>query len=204
MEDKYDYRKYYSRQVGKLPPDVANKLNFDLAKIFLPYKFPASEGYTFDLTECFVIGDIKIYKDGKFYTLIESECRRPDQYIKIYNYSWNANIIQKNGHKDKSKISLKHNLQNESEPIQLLYFIFDQDEAIDCVEQNILPKSYVSFNYDDRVRNLKFKLESSVDANGETFWEFKAKLPYKLAFRNTLNDDNTYIQESYAEYVENI
>jgi hypothetical protein len=54
------------------------------------------------------------------------------------------------------------------------------------------------------VRNLKFKLESSVDANGETFWEFKAKLPYKLAYRNTLNDHNTYIQESYYEFVENI
>jgi hypothetical protein len=204
VEEVYDYRKEYNRQVGKLPPHIANKLNFDLAKIVLPHKFPISEGYTFDLTECFVIGDVKIFKDGKFHTLVEFESRRPDQYDKIYNFAWNANIIQKNGHNDKAKISLKHNLQNETEPIQLLYFIFDQNEAIDCVEQNILPKSYVSFNYDDKVRNLKFKLESSKDANGEIFWEFKAKLPYKLTFRNTLNDENIYIQENYDQFVENI
>ena len=64
MEDKYDFRKLYSRQVGKLKPDEANKLGFELSKIVMPYLFPVSEGYTFDLTECFVIGDIKVYKDN--------------------------------------------------------------------------------------------------------------------------------------------
>ena len=205
MEDKYDYRKYFGRQVGKLPPEVANKLNFDLSKIILPVIFPSSEGYTLDLTECFVIGDVKIFKNGIFHTLIEFECRRASQYINIYNYGWNANIIQKNGSKEVHKVVKNHNLKSESDAInKLLYFIFDQDEAIDCVMNNKLPKSYVSFNYDEKVRRLPFRLESSQDANGEIFWEYKAKLPYKLAFRNTLFDNNIYKQESYAEYVENI
>ncbi len=36
------------------------------------------------------------------------------------------------------------------------------------------------------------------------FGEFKAKLPYKLTFRNTLNDENIYIQENYDQFVDNI
>ena len=171
----------------------------------MPYLFPVSEGYTFDLTECFVIGDIKVYNDNIFHCLVEFECRRPDQYIMIYDYKWQANIIQKNGAKDAKKIIKNHKLTSESGAAnKLLFFIFDQDEAIDCVMDKKLPQSYVSFDYNDKVRKLPFRLESSKDAAGEIFWEYKAKLPYKLAYRNTLTPFNNYKRESYAEYVENI
>jgi hypothetical protein len=202
----YENRKVYSRKVGKLTPKEYNELGHSVAKKLIPAIFKNKDGFYYDFDEFFTLGDVKVYKDENLFCVVEFEIRDDSDFNKIINYKWCANILQKNGLRDLPKLVSRYKLQDENEVhSKFFHFILGLSDAINCKENGKLPELFGSFKYTKSVCNLNFRLETSVDANGVEFSEFKAKLPYRHLTQNILDPSNiNYKQGSYEDFVDNI
>jgi len=191
-------KKYSQQQL-----DIAGKY---CTKIICLYLFNEQEPeFTLDLTEQFIFGDIITRSNKKFVRGSESECKSTNLFESVWNFKWKPNLLKKKGLEefesifktnelgdveilDFSKISqtsiyIKHKLSKPEDIFEFYHFIFSDDEAVHCMQNQTFPSRFVYWKLNPEIYGLKYNLETLTDSNGEKFLELKAKVPYKYIER---------------------
>lgn len=219
-------RKEFDRDASKKhSKETLDRAGKYCTKIICLYLFNETEPeYTLDLTEKFIFGDIITRSNDKFVRGSESECKRPDLFEMVWNLKWKPNLLKKKGLEqfdsifktnelgdvevlDYSKISktsiyVKHKLSKPEDIFEFYHFLFNDDEAVECMNNQTFPTRFIYWKLNPEIYGLKYNLEISTDATGEQFKELKAKVPLKYVERVTFDVDTGKFTrlEKYKSY----